>query len=166
MRANQHCSSLVFLVTQVTVWDMSLEQDDDAELAMAAAKAQAAAAAAAAKDKAKRKGKGKDNKAKLPLPSSRDPRLADIPPQLLFIHAGQVCGTLVVHVAMCRHCCSRASVVAGGRQGGALARAAAGRRVLHGRRRLQRVQAGRTGYAIMITPTVRCWSVNLGRASW
>ena len=60
---------------QVTMWDMSLEADDDAELALArragagAGEDEAAAASAA-------------------LPSSRDPRLADIPPQLLFIHAG------------------------------------------------------------------------------
>ena len=49
----------------VTLWDMSLEADEDAELALAA------------------RGAGTAQ-----LPSTRDPRLADIPAQLLFIHAG------------------------------------------------------------------------------
>ena len=62
---------------QVTMWDMSLEADDDAEIALArrgAGEEEDEGAAAAAASAA--------------LPSSRDPRLADIPPQLLFIHAG------------------------------------------------------------------------------
>jgi ribosome assembly protein RRB1 len=76
----------------VTVWDLSLERDDDAELAMYAGARGAGAAAGAAAGGAgiaahkKNKGKGKAN---TPLPSSRDPRLAAIPPQLLFIHGGQ-----------------------------------------------------------------------------
>lgn len=52
---------------QVTLWDMSLEQDDEAELALLA----------------------KQGKAEGALPSSKDEHLAVIPPQLLFIHAGQ-----------------------------------------------------------------------------
>jgi ribosome assembly protein RRB1 len=50
---------------QVTLWDMSLEEDEEAEMVML--------------------GKG----AASAVPSTRDPRLAEIPPQLLFIHAGQ-----------------------------------------------------------------------------
>lgn len=50
----------------VTLWDMSLEEDDEAELAFAASKGEAGA-----------------------VPSSKDPRLADVPPQLLFVHQGQ-----------------------------------------------------------------------------
>jgi ribosome assembly protein RRB1 len=60
----------------VTLWDMSLEADDDAELALARRAAAAAAGAGA--------GAGAPDA----VPSSRDPRLAHIPPQLLFIHAG------------------------------------------------------------------------------
>lgn len=65
---------------QVTLWDMSLEADEEAELALMGGAAGAAAsggagAAASSKPAA--------------LPSTRDPRLATIPAQLLFIHAGQ-----------------------------------------------------------------------------
>ena len=59
----------------MTLWDLSLEGDDDAEVALAAA---AAAAAAGGKPGAP-----------AALPSARDPGMADIPPQLLFLHAGQ-----------------------------------------------------------------------------
>jgi ribosome assembly protein RRB1 len=49
----------------VSLWDLSLEGDDEAELALAGGAAAAA------------------------LPSSKDPRLAAVPPQLLFLHQGQ-----------------------------------------------------------------------------
>jgi len=68
----------VFVVSsednQVTMWDMSLEADEEAEMAMLGAAGKGAAA-----------GAGKP----AGVPSTRDPRLADIPPQLLFIHGGQ-----------------------------------------------------------------------------
>ena len=50
---------------QITMWDMSLEEDEEAEMAML----------------------GKSG-AKA-VPSTKDPKLSDIPPQLLFLHAGQ-----------------------------------------------------------------------------
>lgn len=68
---------------QVTLWDMSLEADEEAELALMGGAAAGAAAAGGA-------GAGSSAAAKpAALPSTRDPRLATIPAQLLFIHAGQ-----------------------------------------------------------------------------
>jgi ribosome assembly protein RRB1 len=52
----------------VTLWDMSLEEDAEAEIQQARAEGLAASSV---------------------VPSSVDPRLADVPPQLLFEHRGQ-----------------------------------------------------------------------------
>ena len=68
----------------VTIWDMSLEQDEDAEMALLEKQANAAGLA-----ESDTKAKGGGAAAPLPLPSTRDSRLKDIPPQLLFIHAGE-----------------------------------------------------------------------------
>lgn len=55
-----------------TLWDMSLEEDEEAELALTEGGANK---------------KGGANKPKV-TPSTQDARLKDIPPQLLFLHAG------------------------------------------------------------------------------
>lgn len=82
----------------VTLWDMSLEEDEEAELALVAKKAAAAglplpaaggAGAAAGGAAAGGAAAGAAAGGKSVLPSSQDPRLSDIPPQLLFVHAGQ-----------------------------------------------------------------------------
>jgi hypothetical protein len=56
-----------------TLWDMSLEEDEEAEIALTEGGAKKAA--------------GGNNKPKV-TPSTQDARLKDIPPQLLFLHAG------------------------------------------------------------------------------
>ena len=67
-----------------TIWDLSLDEDEEAEMAQLAA----ARAAAAAKAENARQARAAAD-APLPLPSTKDARLSSIPPQLLFIHAGQ-----------------------------------------------------------------------------
>jgi ribosome assembly protein RRB1 len=66
---DENCIAVASSDSSVTIWDMSLEEDDDAELAMARAAGLPGASSL--------------------LPSSKDPRLADVPPQLLFEHRGQ-----------------------------------------------------------------------------
>ena len=68
-----------------TVWDLSLEEDEEAEVAAL----QAARDAAAAKAAGGGRRAAAAAAAALPLPSTKDARLRAIPPQLLFIHAGQ-----------------------------------------------------------------------------
>ena len=74
----------------VTVWDMSLEEDEDAEIALLEKQARAAGLG---DGEAGKKGAAAAAAA-LPLPSMRDDRLKDIPPQLLFIHAGECAAVL------------------------------------------------------------------------
>jgi ribosome assembly protein RRB1 len=66
---------------QVTLWDLSLEADEEAEVVLSRRKQQKA-------DQQQSKKSASDASSKL-VPSTHDPRLADIPPQLLFQHAGQ-----------------------------------------------------------------------------
>lgn len=76
---DENCLAVACADNSISVWDMSLEADDEAELVMLSGGAGGAGGA----------GSAAAAEAAGLLPSRRDPALADIPPQLLFLHQGQ-----------------------------------------------------------------------------